>query len=98
MVSKVLSRSMDGIQDVEHAEGVVTECSKAVCRLGLEGIVSKRITSVYKDSQHHKAQPGGAFASGGRGRAYAAHKWSSTTSDRVCGRRLHTPHAMTPAK
>ena len=25
-----------------------TECFEAVCRLGLEGIVSKRITLVYK--------------------------------------------------
>ena len=34
VVSKLLLRSMDGIQDVEHAEGVVTECSRPCADLG----------------------------------------------------------------
>ncbi len=34
VVGKLLLRSMDGIQDVEHAEGVVTECSRPCADLG----------------------------------------------------------------
>jgi ATP-dependent DNA ligase len=39
---------LDGIQYVEHAEGHGDRMFDAVCMLGLEGIVSKRITSVYR--------------------------------------------------
>jgi hypothetical protein len=38
----------DGFQFVEHLEGDGAEVFKAACRLGLEGIVSKRADSTYK--------------------------------------------------
>jgi bifunctional non-homologous end joining protein LigD len=44
----VLRKARDGIQYVEHAEGHGDKLFAAVCHLGLEGIVSKRLTSVYK--------------------------------------------------
>jgi bifunctional non-homologous end joining protein LigD len=47
-LSKLLMRSRDGIQYVEHTEGHGEKLFDAVCDLGLEGIVSKRLTSVYK--------------------------------------------------
>jgi len=47
-LSKLLMRSRDGIQYVEHTEGHGEKLFEAVCDLGLEGIVSKRITSVYR--------------------------------------------------
>jgi bifunctional non-homologous end joining protein LigD len=45
---KLLFRSRDGIQYVEHTEGHGEKLFEAVCDLGLEGIVSKRLTSVYR--------------------------------------------------
>ncbi|MGC1856253.1 MAG: hypothetical protein WA725_05780, partial [Pseudolabrys sp.] len=36
------------IQYVEHAEGHGDRMFDAVCKLGLKGIVSKRLTSVYR--------------------------------------------------
>ena len=47
-LAKLLLRSLDGIQYVEHAEGHGDPMFEAVCKLGLEGIVSKRLTSVYR--------------------------------------------------
>jgi bifunctional non-homologous end joining protein LigD len=44
----VLRKARDGIQYVEHAEGHGDKLFAAVCNLRLEGIVSKRLTSVYK--------------------------------------------------
>jgi bifunctional non-homologous end joining protein LigD len=44
----VLRKAREGIQYVEHAEGHGDKLFAAVCNLGLEGIVSKRLTSVYK--------------------------------------------------
>ena len=44
----VLRKAREGIQYVEHAEDHGDKLFAAVCNLGLEGIVSKRITSVYK--------------------------------------------------
>jgi bifunctional non-homologous end joining protein LigD len=44
----VLRNSRGGIQYVEHAEGEGEKIFKSVCRLGLEGIVSKRAMSSYK--------------------------------------------------
>lgn len=44
----VLRHSRGGIQYVEHTEGDGAELFSAVCKLGLEGIVSKRLGSVYK--------------------------------------------------
>jgi bifunctional non-homologous end joining protein LigD len=47
-LGKLLLRSLDGIQYVEHAEGHGDRIFEAVCKLGLEGIVSKRLTSFYR--------------------------------------------------
>jgi bifunctional non-homologous end joining protein LigD len=47
-LGKLLLRSRDGVQYVEHAEGHGDRMYEAVCRLGLEGIVSKKLTSVYR--------------------------------------------------
>jgi ATP-dependent DNA ligase len=44
----VLRNARDGIQYVEHTEGDGAEMFAAVCKLGLEGIVSKRASSVYR--------------------------------------------------
>jgi len=44
----VLRKSRGGIQYVDHTEGDAEKMFKAVCKLGLEGIVSKRLTSVYR--------------------------------------------------
>jgi bifunctional non-homologous end joining protein LigD len=44
----VLRNALDGLQYIEHTEGDGAKIFKAVCKLGLEGIVSKRLTSVYK--------------------------------------------------
>jgi len=43
-----LRKARDGIQYVEHTEGDGAKMFAAVCKLGLEGIVSKPLTSVYK--------------------------------------------------
>jgi len=44
----VLRKAREGIQYVEHAEGHGAEMFRAVCKLGLEGIVSKKLNSPYK--------------------------------------------------
>jgi bifunctional non-homologous end joining protein LigD len=44
----VLRRSRSGIHYVEHAEGDGGKMFKAVCKLGLEGIVSKKLDAPYK--------------------------------------------------
>jgi bifunctional non-homologous end joining protein LigD len=44
----VLRNSRGGIQYVEHSEGQGDKMFAAVCKLGLEGIVSKRATSLYR--------------------------------------------------
>ncbi|MGB7774499.1 MAG: hypothetical protein WBL43_22155 [Pseudolabrys sp.] len=44
-LGKLLLRSLDGIQYVEHAEGHGDRIFEAVCKLGLEGIVSKKLDS-----------------------------------------------------
>jgi bifunctional non-homologous end joining protein LigD len=43
MLRKVLRRSRRRIQYVEHTEGGGVEMFKAICKLGLEGIVSKKL-------------------------------------------------------
>ena len=48
MLRKVLRRTRSGIQYVEHTEGDGAEMFKAACKLGLEGMVSKRLTSPYR--------------------------------------------------
>ena len=47
-LGKLLIRSRGGIQYVEHSEGHGEKLFEAVCELGLEGIVSKRLTAVYR--------------------------------------------------
>ena len=49
-LGKLLLRSLDGIQYVEHTEGHGDRMFDVVCKLGLEGIVSKRLTSGYKSA------------------------------------------------
>ncbi|MGA9513283.1 MAG: hypothetical protein WBV51_06895 [Pseudolabrys sp.] len=46
-LGKLLLRSLDSIQYVEHAEGHGDRIFEAVCKLGLEGIVSKKLDSPY---------------------------------------------------
>src|SRR5262245_14634684 len=41
-LQKILKRTRRGIQYVEHTEGDGRQMFKAVCKLGLEGIVSKK--------------------------------------------------------
>jgi ATP-dependent DNA ligase len=48
VLPKLLSRTCRGIQYVEHNEGDGGEMFKAVCKLGLEGIVSKKIDAPYR--------------------------------------------------
>ena len=45
---KVLRGTKGGIQYVVHTEGDGAEMFKAICKLGLEGIVSKRIDAPYR--------------------------------------------------
>jgi hypothetical protein len=47
ILRKVLQRTRRGIQYVEHTEGDSVEMFKAVCKLGLEGIVSKKLDAPY---------------------------------------------------
>jgi bifunctional non-homologous end joining protein LigD len=47
-LAKLLIRSRGGIQYVEHAEGHGDKMFAAVCDLGLEGIVSKKLTAPYR--------------------------------------------------
>jgi bifunctional non-homologous end joining protein LigD len=47
-LGKLLFRSRDGIQYVEHAEGHGDKLFEAVCKLGLEGIVSKKLNAPYR--------------------------------------------------
>jgi ATP-dependent DNA ligase len=48
---KLLRRSREGIQYVEHKEGDGEEMFAAICKLGLEGIVSKRIDAPYRSGR-----------------------------------------------
>ena len=45
---KVLRRAKGGIQYVEHVEGDGAGMFEAVCKLGLEGIISKRLDAPYR--------------------------------------------------
>ena len=47
-LGKLLLRSHGGIQYVEHAEGHGEKMFAAVCDLGLEGIVSKKLNAPYR--------------------------------------------------
>ena len=46
--TKVLQRTRRGIQYVEHTVGDGSDMFKAICKLGLEGIVSKKLNAPYK--------------------------------------------------
>ena len=48
VLRKVLRRTRRGIQYVEHTDGDGGEMFKAVCKLGLEGIVSKKLDAPYR--------------------------------------------------
>ena len=48
ILRKVLRRTKGGIQYVEHVEGDGAEMFAAVCKLGLEGIVSKKLDAPYR--------------------------------------------------
>jgi bifunctional non-homologous end joining protein LigD len=48
VLRKVLRRTRRGIQYVEHAEGHGDGLFEAVCELGLEGIVSKKLDAPYR--------------------------------------------------
>ena len=45
---KVLKRTKGGIQYVEHVEGDGAKMFAAACKLGLEGIISKRLDAPYR--------------------------------------------------
>src|SRR3974390_69662 len=47
-LGKLLIRSRGGIQYVEHAEGHGDKLFEAVCKLGLEGTVSKKLNAPYR--------------------------------------------------
>ena len=47
---KLLKADRGGIQYVEHAEGHGDKLFAAVCQLGLEGIVSKKLDAPYKSA------------------------------------------------
>jgi bifunctional non-homologous end joining protein LigD len=47
-LGKLLIASRGGIQYVEHAEGHGDKMFAAVCDLGLEGIVSKKLNAPYR--------------------------------------------------
>ena len=44
----ILRRARGGVQYVEHTEGDGEEMFAAACKLGLEGIVSKRLDAPYR--------------------------------------------------
>jgi bifunctional non-homologous end joining protein LigD len=50
-LAKLLFRTREGIQYVEHAEGHGDRMFAAACHLGLEGIVSKGIDVLYRSGR-----------------------------------------------
>jgi bifunctional non-homologous end joining protein LigD len=48
LLRKILRRTRRGIQYVEHAEDHGDRLFEAVCELGLEGIVSKKLDAPYR--------------------------------------------------
>jgi bifunctional non-homologous end joining protein LigD len=48
ILQKALKRTRRGIQYVEHSDGDGGEMFQAVCKLGLEGIVSKKMNAPYR--------------------------------------------------
>jgi len=47
-LAKLLARPRDGIECVEHLEGDGSRIFEHACKLGLEGIVSKRVDLPYR--------------------------------------------------
>jgi bifunctional non-homologous end joining protein LigD len=47
-LARVLAKSSGGIQYVGHVEGDGAEMFTAVCKLGIKGIVSKKLSSPYR--------------------------------------------------
>ncbi len=50
-LGKLLFRSRGGIQYVEHSEGHGERLFEAICKLGLEGIVSKKLDAPYRSGK-----------------------------------------------
>ena len=48
LLQKVLRHTRGGIQYVAHIEGDGAEMFEAVCRVGLEGMVSKKLDAPYR--------------------------------------------------
>ena len=48
LLRKLLRRTKGGIQYVEHTEGDGAKMFAAACKLGLEGIVSKKLNAPYR--------------------------------------------------
>jgi bifunctional non-homologous end joining protein LigD len=48
VLRRILKRTLRGIQYVAHTEGDGSEMFEAVCKLGLEGIVSKKLDAPYR--------------------------------------------------
>jgi hypothetical protein len=59
-----LSTSPGGIQYVEHAEGHGDKLFAAVCKLGLEGIVSKKLDTPYRSGRREPGPSGRAVCIG----------------------------------
>ena len=53
----VLRKAREGIQYVEHAEGQGDKLFAAVCKLGLEGIVSKKLNAPYRSGPSRSCRP-----------------------------------------
>jgi bifunctional non-homologous end joining protein LigD len=51
LLKKFLGRTRDGIHYVEHTEGDGAEMFKAVCKLGLEEMVSKKLNAPYRSGR-----------------------------------------------
>src|SRR5262245_38804640 len=60
MLLKSLRRSRAGIQYVEHTEGGGSKMFNAACKLGLEGIVSKKLNAPYRSSPSRPRAAAGA--------------------------------------
>ena len=51
LLQKALRRTRGGIQYVAHMEGDGAEMFEAVCRVGLEGMVSKKLDAPYRSGK-----------------------------------------------
>ena len=53
-LAHLLSKARPGIRYSEHLEGNGAEIFAQACRMGLEGIVSKKLTSPYRSGKANK--------------------------------------------